>query len=187
VAGIFSNNNSLFNYGAQSFQGRAQQARQDFTQLSKDLQSGDVSAAQQDFAALQQFAPPSGSASPANSSSNDSPLADDFSQLGQDLQSGDTSVAQQDFAKIQQDFQSRSQAQQQATPRPHHSHHRSPPSGEGQTLTQLGQALQSGDLSSAQQAYLSLQQEIQQFDDNNLSLLNASIGAFTPGELSLSA
>jgi hypothetical protein len=181
VAGILSNSSSLFNYGAQSFQNRAQQARQDFTQLGQDLQTGDLSAAQQDFAALQQFAPQTSSTSSSStSSSNDSPLADDFSQLGQDLQSGDTSAAQQDFAKVQQDFQVREQVQQQSAPRPHHSHHSSSQSSAvSQTLAQLGQGLQSGDPSSAQQAYLSLQQEIQQFDDNNLSLLNAAIGGLS--------
>jgi hypothetical protein len=178
VAGIFSNSSNLFNYGAQSFQSRAPQ---DFTQLGQDLQSGNLSAAQQDFAALGQFAPPSSSTSASNApASGKDPLADDFSQLGQDLQSGNTSSAQQDFAKIQQDFQAREQAQQQAAPTPRHVHHHpSQSSDASQTLAQLGQSLQSGDLTSAQQAYLSLQQEFQQFDENNLSLLNAAVGGLS--------
>ena len=57
VAGILSS--SLFNYSIQSAQSKLQQSRQVFQQLGQDLQSGNLPAAQTDFAALQ----PSGSSS----------------------------------------------------------------------------------------------------------------------------
>src|ERR1700722_4259754 len=95
VAGISSS--GLFNYAAQSANNNVQQFRQEFQQLGQDLQSGNLSAAQTDFATLQQ----SGSSAQSNS-----PIAQDFKQLSRDLQSGSVPAAQQDFAKIQQDLQS---------------------------------------------------------------------------------
>jgi outer membrane protein assembly factor BamD (BamD/ComL family) len=110
VAGILSN--SLFNDSIQSAQSKLQQSRQVFQQLGQDLQSGNLPAAQTDFAALQ----PSGSSSSVSSllqSAN--PIAQGFKQLSQDLQSGNVSSAQQDYAKIQQDFQNQGLAK--------HGHH----------------------------------------------------------------
>jgi hypothetical protein len=83
VAGILSS--SLFDYSIQSAQSKLQQSRQVFQQLGQDLQSGNLPAAQTDFAALQ----PSGSSSSVSSllqSAN--PIAQGFKQLSQDLQSG---------------------------------------------------------------------------------------------------
>src|SRR5208283_1420017 len=59
VSGISSS--SFANYGSQSIQNRMQTARQEFQQLGQDLQSGNLTAAQSDFATLQQFGPQSGS------------------------------------------------------------------------------------------------------------------------------
>jgi hypothetical protein len=157
VSGISSS--SLFDYTKQSVQNQMQQFQQEFQQLGKDLQSGNLSAAQSDFATLQQYAPQSSS----TSASSNNPIAQEFAQLGKDLQAGNTSAAQQDFTTIQQDFQSR------AT-QGHHHHHHGGGSGESaisQSLEQLGQALQSGDLTSAQTAYSTLQQEFQQFAQNS--------------------
>src|SRR5271169_1262257 len=103
VAGILSS--GLFNYAAQSVNNNVQKFRQEFQQLGQDLQSGNLSAAQSDFATLQQLAPQNSSSASASSSSS-SPLAQAFNQLSQDLQAGNISGAQQDFATIQQDFQS---------------------------------------------------------------------------------
>ena len=150
---------SLFNYNNPTIQNNRQELQQEFQQLGKDLQSGNISAAQQDFVTLQQIAPQSNSTSTAQSSS---PLAIAFNQLSQDLQSGNLSAAQKDYTQIQQDVQSQ-QAQGQS-PHPHHHHH----GGGGgssevsQLLNQLGQSLQSGDLSTAQQLYSTLEQNFQQ-------------------------
>jgi outer membrane protein assembly factor BamD (BamD/ComL family) len=150
VSNIFST--SLFDYGTQSRQNTAQQLRKEFDQLGQDLQSGNLTAAQSDFAAMQRLMPQANSTSTTQSTN---PLAQDLNQLGQDLQAGNTTAAQQDFSKIQQDFQSQAPA--------HHHHHHGGGGGSGisQLLSQLGQALQSDNLSSAQQTYNTLLQDFQ--------------------------
>jgi outer membrane protein assembly factor BamD (BamD/ComL family) len=156
VSGISSS--SLFDTaGVQSI---FQQFQQTFQQLGQDLQSGNLSAAQSDFAALQNL----GAQNSTTASQSNSPIAQAFSQLAKDLQSGNLSAAQQDFATIQQDFQNQSAQGQSQSVHGHHHHHGS---GSGsseisQLLGELGTALQSGDLSTAQQAYSSLVQQFQQ-------------------------
>jgi outer membrane protein assembly factor BamD (BamD/ComL family) len=152
VLGIMSS--SLLNLGVQSMQNRMQTARKEFQQLGQDLQSGNLAAAQTDFATLQQMQP--------QSTRSTSPISQDFSQLATDLKAGNTTAAQQDYAKIQQDFQSQGPQTQ-----PYHHHHphgggsgSSSNSEIGQLFSQLGSALQSGNLSTAQQAYATLQQDI---------------------------
>jgi outer membrane protein assembly factor BamD (BamD/ComL family) len=158
---------------------RFQQFQQEFQQLGQDLQSGNLSQAQSDFATLQQNAPSSSSAA---SSSN--PIAQAFSQLSQDLQAGNLSAAQTDYSNIQQDLQQK--AAQGAQGHHHHHHHMptessqdSSSSGPGsvidQAFGQLGQDLQSGNLQAAQQAYATLQQDFQQF----AALGQASSGSST--------
>lgn len=157
---------SLFN--TQTTQNNIQKAQQEFQQPGKDLQSGNLSAAQTDFATLQSLAAPSSSSTSASQSN--SPIAQAFAQLGKDLQSGNLSAAQQDFTTIQQDFQNQaSQSQTQATHGHHHHHgggNSSDSSAISQLFDQLGQALQSGNLSSAQQAYTSLTQQLQRSDQS---------------------
>ncbi|MGC2112015.1 MAG: hypothetical protein WA655_21025 [Candidatus Korobacteraceae bacterium] len=153
VSGISSS--SLFDYSTQSVQNKMQQFQREFQQLGKDLQSGNLSAAQSDFATLQQYAPQTNATSSSQSSS---PIAQAFNQLASDLQSGNVSAAQQDFSTIQQDFQSHASQGHH-----HHGGGGGESSSFSQTLEQLGQALQSGDLSSAQAAYTTLQQDFQQF------------------------
>ena len=152
IAGISST--SWLNPTSQTIQNNFQQFRKEFQQLGQDLQTGNVSAAQQDFATLQQLTPQSSAASPLQSNS---PISQDFNQLAQDLKSGNMSAAQQDYTKIQQDFQSR------AVQAHHHHHHGGGSSEITQLLNQLGQDLQSGTLSDAQQVYATLQQDLQQF------------------------
>jgi hypothetical protein len=142
--------------------------------FGQDLQSGNLSAAQADFATQQQAIPtnfvgPTALSQPNSTSSSQSsnPIAQEFSQLSQDLQSGNVSAAQKDYSTIQQDFQS-----QAGKTHHHHHHHGGGGSGESamsQLLSQLGQALQSGNLSAAQQAYSTLQQDFQQFTQTNAS------------------
>jgi len=149
VSGIFSSDLSI--YSNQNAQNNRQQFRKEFEQLGQDLQSGNLSAAQADFVSLQQLGPQGTS----TSAQGNSPLAQAFNQLAQDLQSGNLSAAQQDFANIQKTFQSHSEQ----THRHHHHHQGGGNNSEvSQLFSQLGQALQSGDLSGAQQAYNSLMQ-----------------------------
>lgn len=161
VSGISSSN--FYNYGTQSTQNSFQKAQQEFQQLGQDLQSGNLSAAQSDFTTLQNLQPKTNSTSPSQS---DSPIAQAFNQLSQDLQSGNLSAAQQDFATIQQDFQNQSGPGQSQNAHGHHHHHEGNSSGEqsavSQAFQQLGQALQSDNLTSAQQAYSTLQQDFSQ-------------------------
>ncbi|MGC1785730.1 MAG: hypothetical protein WA718_03245, partial [Terriglobales bacterium] len=87
----------------------------------------------------------------------------------------------QDFSTIQQDFQN-AQSQAPAQGGGHHHHHafsgQSSTSPLAQLFSQLGQALQTGNLSSAQQAYSTLQQDFQQF---------ASAGASSVGSVNTTA
>lgn len=171
LSGISSSN--LFNYDSQSVQKQMQQVKQEFQQLGEDLQSGNLSAAQTDFATLEQMSPNSASSS---SSASSNPLAQAFSQLGQDLQSGNLSAAQQDFSTIQQDLQS--QASQMHG---HHHHHGGGDQSNSisQLFQQLGQALQSGNVSSAQQIYSTMQQDFSQMGASGQSSQPASGPATT--------
>ena len=180
VAGISSN---LFGFDNPSVQNRAQQIQQEFQQLGEDLQSGNLSAAQSDFTTLQQLVPQSNTTSSTQSSN---PLAQAFNQLGQDLQSGNLSAAQQDYANIQQDMQNQTgQTQGQG----HHHHHHgggdSQTSSISQLFEQLGQELQSGNLSSAQQSYNTLAQQMQILGIPNVQ--SSSQGAPASSTISLNA
>lgn len=159
VAGISSSNLFNVNDSRESLQS---QMRQEFEQLGQDLQSGNLSAAQSDFATLTQMEPQSTSSSSSSTATSTSPMAQAFAQLSKDLQSGNLSAAQQDFAAIQQ-------VQANAVQSGGHHHHHRGGGGEGggqngisSLFTQLGQALQSGDLSTAQTVFSTLQQDFQQ-------------------------
>ena len=132
-----------------------QQFQQEFQQLGQDLNSGNLAGAQSDFAALQKDLPQASSS--ASSAQTSNPIAQAFNQLSQDLQAGNLSAAQQDYTNLEQDFQSQAS-------HTHHHHHRSGGSQESQfsqLFTQLGQDLQSGNLSSAQSDFSALQQLLQ--------------------------
>jgi len=148
-----------------------QQFQQEFQQLGKDLTAGNLTAAQSDFAALQKDMPQTTSSTSTAQSSN--PIAQAFSQLAQDLKAGNLSAAQQDYANLQQDFQS------QGPHRHHHHHHGSGGSEQSQfsqLFNQLGQDLQSGNLSGAQSDWSSLQQLLQ----SGSSSTGSSGGTYTP-------
>lgn len=165
-------------YPSTSGENKFQQIQQDFQQLGQDLQSGNLSQAQQDYATLT-------AALPSNRQQNsNSPIAQAFAQLGQALQSGDLATAHQAFTTIQQDIQ-----QGQAT-HGHH-HHRgqggrgssssSQSSTIGQALSALNSALQSNNITAAQQAFSSLTQAIESqfgtYQSNGASTSSASNGA----------
>ena len=130
----------------------------EFAQLGKDLTAGNLSAAQSDFAILQQsFAQPPSSTS-ILSSMQDS-LASEFQQLSSDLKSGDLTAAQKDYSTIQQDMRNH-------PPHLHHSHRMrvgqdpvlSVPTGDS-----IPPILEQANNTAAQQAYLTLAQQLQQF------------------------
>jgi hypothetical protein len=106
-----------------------------------------------------------------------SPIGQDFNSLSQALQSGNLAQAQQAFTTTQTDLQNVGQG--------HHHHHHggggssssSQDSAISQDFTQLGQALQSGDLSSAQSLFSSLQNDLQQYRNNSGSLTSGSTSA----------
>ena len=149
-----------------------QQFQQEFQQLGKDLSSGNLTAAQADFATLEKDMPQTSSSASTAQSSN--PIAQAFSQLSQDLAAGNISAAQQDYANLQQDLQSRA-------PHWHHHHHhhgsgQSEQSQFSQLFEQLGQDLQAGNLSSAQSDWSSLQQLLQ----GNSTSTGSSAAPYTP-------
>ncbi len=162
VTGI-SGSNFVQSYFAQAAQNKFQQIQSQFQQLGQDLQSGNLAQAQADFATLSQELPNAQQQSSAATSTNS--IAQEFQTLGQDLQAGNLSAAQQDFATIQQDVQQTSGQTQTH----HHGHHHAASSAQQdsnpilQAFATLGQALQSGNLPSAQQAYATLQQDLQQY------------------------
>lgn len=151
----------LLNSLTNNSQGNYQKIGQEFQQLGQDLQAGNLSAAQSDLTTLEQYAPQLTSSSSSSSSSStqgSNPIAKEFSQLSQDLQSGNLSAAQSDFATLQQDFQNGSGSGHWM----HHHHGGGGMAALSQDFQQLGQDLQSGNLSAAQQAYTTMQQEFPQ-------------------------
>jgi DNA mismatch repair protein MutH len=142
--------NMLQSLLAHTTQSKSQKFQQDFEQLGQDLQSGNVTRGQADLTALQSDMP---TLQPSPSSPNLNSQM--FNQMAQDLQSGNLTAAQSDYATLQQNLQ----------PGGGHAHHfHAHGSGGGsalsqmqQDLAQLGQALQSGNLNAAQQAYTTFQ------------------------------
>jgi hypothetical protein len=144
--------------------------QQDMQKLNQDLQSGNLSAAQSDFATLQKaFSQTAGTTASSSATSASSPATQAFNQLASDLQSGNLAAAQKDFSTARQ--QLKNQYKLPVDRFPYHSH---PVGGGGsptsgglspllQELGQVGQNLTSNNLSGAQQAYATLQQDLQQF------------------------
>jgi DNA-binding FadR family transcriptional regulator len=118
VSGIFAN--TAINQTSNS-QTKFGQVKNDFQQLGQALQSGDLNAAKQAFAALQQFMPNLSSASQSQNGqqgSSQNPLLTDLSAVGKALQSGDLAAAKSAFAKLRQNVQSVSHKGH------HHGHHK---------------------------------------------------------------
>jgi hypothetical protein len=162
ISGIQSNAFNPYQLGANPMQQAVQQ-------LSQDLQSGNLSAAQSDFATLQQAfkqsAVTSSAASNGTSAATTSPLEQAFSQVGSDLKSGNLSSAQKDFNTVQQDLK----VPGFGTTNPPHDRKGwnggpvKDPSSPIQDVRQVGQGLASSSLTGAQQAYSTLEQQFQQF------------------------
>ena len=173
VTGISNSNVSQIN--TQNYQSQFQQVKNAFQQLGADLQAGSLAQAQQDFATLSQ------TISPSQQSGNKA-VGSDLSALGQALQSGNLSDAQKAYSTLLQDLQSPSQAY-----RGHHHHHHHHAGGAqqqnnpiAQAFGSLGSALQSGDLSGAQQAYSAIVQDLQQYG-LNFAAVSAGSGTQTTG------
>jgi hypothetical protein len=165
ISGIQS---STFN----PYQFAANPLQQQLQQLGQALQSGNLSAAQSDFATLQQaFSQPaatSGATSGTTSAATTNPVHQAFNQLASDLQSGNLSAAQKDFSTVQQDL--KSPGPPSATHR--FPHHHGGGGGDGDTssqsslfqgVSQAGSSSPTSNLAGAQQAYAALQQQLQQF------------------------
>jgi hypothetical protein len=97
------------------------------------------------------------------------------------LQSGNVNAAQQAYKAIQQDVQ---QSATQGT-HGHHHHHGSPGTDSNstnslaQTFGSLGQALQSGNLTAAQTAYTTIQQDLSQMGANLATTAQSAAGTFS--------
>jgi hypothetical protein len=178
LSGLISANYS--NYG--SVQSKMEKMQQAFSQLGRDLQSGDVPAAQSDLNALEQYMPQTSSPASTSSTSSDS-IAAELSRLSKDLQSGVGSSAQKDYSTIKQDF-----AKHAA-----HAHtHRAGSSGSDSSsnevlreLNALSSALQSNDTSGAQTAYSSLLSDLETYaQQNGLAITSTQTGS---SSVSLSA
>ena len=162
---------------SQQRQNPFQEIKQDFQQLSSALQSGDLSGAQSAYSNIQQLlGASSGSSASTTSSNGPSTLQNDFAALGQALQSGDLSTAQSAFSQLQSDFQAARQSSGpgfggpgQAPPQGSDQYVSSSSQGQNpfqeawQDYKQIGQDLQSGDLTDAQTAYSNLQQLVQAY------------------------
>ncbi len=164
----------------QNYQNTFPQIKTDFQKVGTDLQTGNLSQAQSDYATLSQDI--SGSQRHSNNTINQ-----DFSALGQALQSGNLSDAQNAFSTLQQNLQQSAQVHH------HHHHHHHNGGSQGvnfggqasnpitQAFDTLGKALQSGDLTTAQQAYSTLQQDLQKFGLSANAVSSSSAAAQLPG------
>jgi len=166
----------------QNNQSQFQQIQTDFQQLGQDLQAGNLTGAQQDFATLQQALPSGQSQSQQNTAS---PIAQAFTALSQALQSGNLQDAQTAFTTLQGDIQ-----QQQGSGQVRHHHHHGGNSSQSTASAAsqqtnpvatafgaLSQALQSGNLSGAQTAFATLQQDLTQQFAGDLASYTGSTGS----------
>lgn len=199
IIGILSSN--LFASGAaqntqttpstQGAPSKFQQVQAEFQQLGQDLQSGNLTQAQQDYATLSQNLPNSGQTTTGQTTNS---VQQALTQLGQDLQAGNLQAAQQDYTTVQQDTQQ--QAAQVGGHHGHHHHHAESSQSSSSTSQQnnpiaqafstLAQDLQAGNLSGAQSAFATLQNDLQQIGGFNTSGASNTV-ATTATTLNVSA
>ena len=185
-----------------SGQNTIQQLIQEFQQLGKDLQSGNLSAAQSDFVTLQQDLPQSSASTASSSTQSSDPIAQAFQQLAQDLQSGNIKAALQEYTTIQQDFQSQGEqdyaSQGTQGTQVHHGHHHHQDGGGSSSSTstsgqvsqlfnELGQELGSGNLTAAQQTYASLQTDLQSSGQESPAQADGSTSGSASSSFSVNA
>jgi outer membrane protein assembly factor BamD (BamD/ComL family) len=163
IIGILSSNFFPANaaQNPQNIPSSFQYIRTEFQQLGQDLQAGNLSQAQQDYATLTQNLP-------GLNQNSANPLVQAFTRLGKDLLSGYLQAAQQDYTTVQLDAQ-----QNASQARGHHHHHHAAISPDSSSLSQqtspivqafsqLAQDLQAGNLQGAQSAFAILQNDLQQ-------------------------
>jgi hypothetical protein len=107
--------------------GQPNDFRQAFSQMVTAIQSGDLSGAQQAYAALGQFQP--SNQGNQGGSAPSSPFAQGLGAIGQDLQNGNLSAAQQDLSSLEQQMQSAGGAHH------HHHHHADASASQGASGT----------------------------------------------------
>ena len=173
--------------GAIGGRSTVRQARQDFEQLFQSMQSGNLSAAQQAYADLQQLrtaAVGSATASAGSTAATDNstaatasatanPVITDWTALGQALQSGSLSTAQDALSKLKQDATTQWQSEMQNA-KATYALMQGTASGNTSTsavgavsndvqtdLNNLSQSLQSGDTAGAQKLLAKLEQDLQ--------------------------
>lgn len=162
---------------AQSGHKKFHHVQNEFQQVGQDLESGNLNKAQQDFTPLAK------SISSAQLNPN-SPIAQDLGVLAQALQSGNLATAQQAYATLRQDVQQPSSITQNRfhpiqSPQVNTQNSTATQVNSNsvqQLFNQIAAALQSGNFSSAHQAYSLLQQDLNQFATNG-SFGSAGTGA----------
>ena len=155
ISGISSSTNAHY----QDPMSQLQSVRQDFSSLTTSLASGDLTGAQNAFATLMQDLGGNTSAQSGQQTGAPSQLDTDLTTLGNALNSssGDLTAAQKAFATLLQDLKAGGL---------HHHHHHHTGRAQNTTgsldtdLTTLGNALQSGDLTGAQNAFATLLQDL---------------------------
>jgi len=184
---------------SQNYVSPFQQVRKDFAALKTSLTSGDLAGAQQAFATLQQDMQDIGQAqnsqqsAAATATAASGPLDNDLAAIGNALQKGDLNGAQTAFATLQKDMQQMRQTQggQQTQGAHHHHHHHHGGAQNAQNTTSnpfsdlaaISSALQNGDLSGAQKAFATLQQDLGTTSTQNTSATSGNSTATSGTDL----
>ncbi len=105
ASGISSND--FFGQAPDRLQNRIQQFQKEFKQLGQNLQAGNLSAAREDYSAIQLDVQASALAAPhrhhlSGGASRINPIAQEFAELGQALSSGNLTAAQQAYRVLQE-------------------------------------------------------------------------------------
>jgi outer membrane protein assembly factor BamD (BamD/ComL family) len=149
----------------------------DFNTLAADLKSGDISGAQQAYSNIQKTIAQNSKGGPNGTQQGPSDeVKKDFETLSSALKSGDLSSAKSAFADIQKHMPQ--------APDPGDSTPSTSSSSTTSTATEnpvekefaaLSTALNSGDLSSAQSAFATIQSQMQQGSAQSFSLVGANL------------
>lgn len=115
--------------------------------------------------------------------SNISKVQSSFEQLGSDLQSGNLSSAKEDYVTLSENTPGGSSSSSSSTSSTSSTSSSSSTDPMSQKMSALGQALNSGDLSGAQKAYSSIQQDFQK--GPNASNSSSSSSSAPPGMMGM--
>jgi hypothetical protein len=83
---------------------KAESKQNALDQLGTDLQAGNLSAAQADYATLTGDSSSSTSSSTSSTTAPQDPVVEDLVTLGKDLKSGDTAAAENDYTNLKTDL-----------------------------------------------------------------------------------